>query len=327
MPIPKRDIMRRLRERRRQERLAAGADRTRPCVACGTPLQADARADARTCSARCRKKLARDQAHRPSWAAAATLVAPMQADDGDNAAARAAQRKSAPQREPGVVVDALVDVGVLGAATERLLRNLDEARRTSSATEIRRRDKGGRIQRTMEPPKLRASREVVRALGNFAMALGPIAQKACLPPVVDLLRALDSLGEGRGAPDWLRHPKSSNRSRDPDLVWRAKVLAAAALQAMLNAGVPLLQARDEVRKVLIEHGIKVSSKEGKGTTPYRWLVQCRPSGDAPPEWKAAFEKWLADNLAPYRTSSKARSLRAVPRWLSRALTFQSKDRC
>jgi hypothetical protein len=57
MAIPKSELMRRLRERRRAERLAAAPARV--CEVCGKPLPATARADARCCSNRCRAKLSR----------------------------------------------------------------------------------------------------------------------------------------------------------------------------------------------------------------------------------------------------------------------------
>jgi hypothetical protein len=57
MPVPKSELMRRLRERRRAERLAAAP--TRACKVCGSPLPATARADARCCSAGCRAQLSR----------------------------------------------------------------------------------------------------------------------------------------------------------------------------------------------------------------------------------------------------------------------------
>jgi hypothetical protein len=57
MAIPKSQLMRRLRERRRAERLAATL--TRACAVCGKPLPVAARADAKCCSADCRARLSR----------------------------------------------------------------------------------------------------------------------------------------------------------------------------------------------------------------------------------------------------------------------------
>jgi hypothetical protein len=58
MPIPKSELMRRLRERHRAERLAAMP--ARACEACGKPLPVAARANAKCCSAICRARLSRD---------------------------------------------------------------------------------------------------------------------------------------------------------------------------------------------------------------------------------------------------------------------------
>jgi hypothetical protein len=55
--IPKSELMRRLRERRRAERLAAAP--ARACEVCGEPLPVAARADAKCCSADCRTLLSR----------------------------------------------------------------------------------------------------------------------------------------------------------------------------------------------------------------------------------------------------------------------------
>jgi hypothetical protein len=57
MPIPKSELMQRLRERRRAERLAAAP--ARACAVCGKPLSMTARADAKCCSADCRAWLSR----------------------------------------------------------------------------------------------------------------------------------------------------------------------------------------------------------------------------------------------------------------------------
>jgi hypothetical protein len=62
MPIPKAELMRRLRDRRRAEKLAAML--ARACKACGKPLPATARAHIRTCSARCRARLSRVEGQR-----------------------------------------------------------------------------------------------------------------------------------------------------------------------------------------------------------------------------------------------------------------------
>jgi hypothetical protein len=57
MAIPKSALMRRLRERRRAERLAAMP--ARACAVCGKPLPVAARADAKCCSADCRARRSR----------------------------------------------------------------------------------------------------------------------------------------------------------------------------------------------------------------------------------------------------------------------------
>jgi hypothetical protein len=57
MPVPKSELMRRLRERRRTERLTAAAPRA--CEVCGRSLPTTARANARCCSANCRAQLSR----------------------------------------------------------------------------------------------------------------------------------------------------------------------------------------------------------------------------------------------------------------------------
>jgi hypothetical protein len=57
MAIPKAELMQRLRERRRAERLATAP--ARACEVCGSPLPATARADAKCCSAGCRAQLSR----------------------------------------------------------------------------------------------------------------------------------------------------------------------------------------------------------------------------------------------------------------------------
>jgi hypothetical protein len=57
MAIPKSELMRRLRERGRAERLAAAP--ARACQVCGKPLPATARADAKCCSADCRARRSR----------------------------------------------------------------------------------------------------------------------------------------------------------------------------------------------------------------------------------------------------------------------------
>jgi hypothetical protein len=62
MAIPKSELMRRLRQRRRAERLAAVP--ARACAVCGKPLPMTARADAKCCSADCR-----------AWRSRATLAA------------------------------------------------------------------------------------------------------------------------------------------------------------------------------------------------------------------------------------------------------------
>jgi hypothetical protein len=60
MPIPKAELMRRLRARRRAERLAERTARpAQPCEACGEPLPPAARANRRTCSEACRARLGR----------------------------------------------------------------------------------------------------------------------------------------------------------------------------------------------------------------------------------------------------------------------------
>jgi hypothetical protein len=57
MPIPKSELMRCLRERRRAERLAAAP--ARACAVCDKPLPMTARADAKCCSADCRARRSR----------------------------------------------------------------------------------------------------------------------------------------------------------------------------------------------------------------------------------------------------------------------------
>jgi hypothetical protein len=57
MPVPKAALMRRLRERRRAERLMARSERA--CVVCATALPAEARAGTKCCSASCRARLSR----------------------------------------------------------------------------------------------------------------------------------------------------------------------------------------------------------------------------------------------------------------------------
>jgi hypothetical protein len=57
MAIPKSELMRHLRERRRAERLAAMP--ARACEVCGKPLPVEARADAKCCSADCRARRSR----------------------------------------------------------------------------------------------------------------------------------------------------------------------------------------------------------------------------------------------------------------------------
>jgi hypothetical protein len=57
MAIPKSELMRRLRERRRAEKLAVMP--ARACQVCGKPLPATARADAKCCSADCRARRSR----------------------------------------------------------------------------------------------------------------------------------------------------------------------------------------------------------------------------------------------------------------------------
>ena len=57
MPVPKAELMRQLRARRRAERLATRGDKS--CAVCAKPIPATARADRRTCSTTCRAKLQR----------------------------------------------------------------------------------------------------------------------------------------------------------------------------------------------------------------------------------------------------------------------------
>jgi hypothetical protein len=64
MPIPKSKLMRRLRGRRRAERLVETP--ARACVVCDKPLPIAVRADAKCCSAVCRARLSRAPALPPA---------------------------------------------------------------------------------------------------------------------------------------------------------------------------------------------------------------------------------------------------------------------